>query len=184
MEPSMLWYDCVAMVCARSLTPPCAQFHDVHGSPAHRETGLRALAVGDVAASAPLITITNQRPGYACFVPVSRRGAPATRMLAVGMWTEPALSVAVGDIGGAFVVTVTDVTAGLTIFSTGGAAGVDAQVSPSHTPYVFQNRTWDMAVSLTPAALDAAIMTHQRSVLVAGITITVIAGALCASYFI
>ena len=61
---------------------------------------------------------------------------------------------------------------------------MDAQVSPSHASYVFQNRTWDVAVSPTPAALDAAIMTRQRSVLVAGITITVVAGALCASYFI
>ena len=177
----MLWYDYVAMGCARSRTPPRAQFHDVHGSPAHRETGLRALAVGDVAASAPLITIAKQQPGYVCFVPVSRRGAPATRMLAVAMWTEPALSVAVGDIGGEFVVTVTDVTAGLTIFSTGGAAGVDAEVSPAHMHYVFQNRTWDVAVSMTPAALDAAITTQQRSVLVVGITAMVVAGALCAS---
>ena len=177
----MLWYDCVAMGYARSQTPSRAQFHDVHGSPAHREMGLRALAVGDMAASAPLTTIANPQPGYACFVPVCRRGAPATRMLVVAIWTEPALSVAVGDIGGAFVVTVTDVTAGLTIFSTGGAAGVDAEVSTAHVPYVFQNRTWDVAVSLTPAALDVAITTSQRSVLVAGITITVVAGALCAS---
>ena len=147
-------------------------------SPCHG-AGLAALALRDVALSAPCAVVASGQPGYVLYAPVSPSGAAPLALLALEVDSGAAFAAAIGDVAAAYSVSITDLTAATRVFAEGGDAAAGGAVAPAIFSYTILGRTWCVVLAPSSATLDVAVARGQRKVLAIGAPLAVIGGARC-----